>query len=272
LTLPNFLIVGAQKAGTTSLHAILAAHPETNMSEVKEVNYFINNDKFKRGLAFYSSFFEDKDAIATGESSPGYISHPGVAERIKQNLGDIKIIIMLRDPIKRAFSQYWDNRRRMGEWMSEGEIVKHCLEERYLPSRRGYFSRGVYAPQVEHYFSLFGKENVKTIFLEELVSKQETILKDIYSFLSLDINQGLSQLPPAENASQIWNNPLYTLFFKNPGLSRYLPKRARRFLFFGHKEKYKYPKPSSETLQRLNDFYKPHNKELVELLGRKLPW
>ena len=82
-----FLIVGAQRSGTTSLHDILDAHPETNMSAVKEINYFINPDKYVKGLSHYLTYFTNDQAKAIGESSPGYICFPGVAEQIRKDLG-----------------------------------------------------------------------------------------------------------------------------------------------------------------------------------------
>lgn len=272
MILPNFLIVGAQKCGTTSLHDILDAHPETNMSKVKEINYFINPTKYGKGLTHYSTYFTDDQAIAIGESSPGYICHPDVPERIRMDLGQIKIIVLLRDPIKRAFSQYWDNRRHLSEWLSEKEIIDQFLESQYEPGRKGYFSRGVYAPQVEKYFSLFSRENVKVVFLEELVRNQSATLKNIYDFLGLSSDKGLEKLPPASNSSIIWDNPVYKLFLDRPNLNRLFPKYARRILFFGSQSEFKYELPNKELMLKLEAFYRPHNDSLTKLLGRSLPW
>jgi hypothetical protein len=79
-----------------------------------------------------------------------------VHELIHQNLGNIKIVIILRNPIKRAFSQYWHNRRDLNEGMSESEIIDTYLETKYSPKRKGYFSRGVYFQDVKEYIQLFG--------------------------------------------------------------------------------------------------------------------
>lgn len=272
MNLPSFLIVGAQKSGTTSLHAILAEHPQANMSTIKEVNYFINESKYKRGLGYYASFFEDRKSRVSGESSPGYLCHPGVAEKIKKDLGNIRIIILLRDPVKRGFSQYWDNRRHLSEWMSEEQIIQNCLESNYVPGRRGYFSRGVYAPQVKKYFDLFGQDNVKVVFLEELVKDQKRELSEIYKFLGLDTDKGFDHLPPASNASQIWENDLYRFFFNHPYYNKWIHKHARRFLFFGNRVDFKYNLPSDEVLSSLHNFYRPFNQDLERLLGRQLPW
>lgn len=272
MILPNFLIVGAQKCGTTSMHEILAAHPETNMSRVKEINYFTNSTKHERGLTYYSSYFANIESKATGESSPGYICFPGVPDMIKNELGQIKIIILLRDPIKRAFSQYWDNRRHLKEWQTEKEIIDKYLEPEYSPGRKGYFSRGVYAPQVEKYIALFGRENVKVVVLEELLKNQKSFLQGIYTFLGLNKDLGHQYLPEPSNVSMIWNNPFYRFLLRKLHFNRYLPKHARRFLFFGNQSKFKYQLPSDDLMKRLNDFYKPYNDELAILLNRDLPW
>lgn len=272
MKVPNFLIVGAQKCGTTSLHEILDAHPETNMSKVKEINYFINPAKYARGLSHYSTYFSGDQAAAIGESSPGYMCHPGVPEKIRKDLGHIKIIILLRNPIKRAFSQYWDNRRHLSEWLTYDEIIDRYLASKYDPSQKGYFSRGVYAPQVEKYFNLFGRKNVQVVFLEELIGNQTEILKGVYGFLGISKDKGLEKLPPASNSSMIWENPVYKLFLNKPALNRFLPKHARRFLFFGSQSKFKYELPDDELMLKLKAFYKPHNDDLAKLLGRSLPW
>jgi len=270
--LPNFLIVGAQKCGTTSLHDILDAHPETKMSAVKEINYFINPERYAQGLSHYSTYFTNNQAKAIGESSPGYICHPGVAERIRRDLGQIKIIIILRNPINRAFSQYWDNRRHLSEWLTEKEIIDQYLESTYMPGRKGYFSRGVYAPQVEKYFTLFGRDSVKVVFLEEMVKNQSETLKSIYDFLGLSKDKGLEKLPSASNSSMVWSNPIYKLFRNRPSLNRFLPKHARRILFFGNQSKFRYELPNEELITRIKAFYHPHNEHLASLLGRPLPW
>jgi len=272
LPLPNFLIVGAQKCGTTSLHDILTEHPEAGMSDVKEINFFTFEKKFKKGLDYYSTFFRgiDENAIAIGESSPGYICTPRVAERIHKKLGKIKIVIILRDPIKRAFSQYWDNRRHLNEYMTEVEIVSNYLEANYKPGRRGYFSRGVYAHQVEKYFKLFGKENVHVMILEELIKSQNKTLQELYSFLGLNIQKGLQKLPPPSNSSQVWTNSLYNFFLNNPGFVKYLPKRGKRILLFGGKQSIDYTLPNERIIEELKNFYRPFNQELSELIENPL--
>lgn len=272
MTFPNFLIVGAQKAGTTTLYDILKRHPEVNMSLVKEINFFTSEKKISKGLEYYSSFFRPPNINqkVTGEASPGYMNFEGVPKMIKDKLGDIKIVMILRDPIDRAMSQYWDNRRHLSEFLNESEIVQKYLTEIYSTSSRGYFSRGVYIKYIKEYLKYFKREYIHIIILEELIREPESILLELYKFLGISSSKETLKLNKASNSSIIWDNKLYLYFLNNPSKNIMLPKHLRRFLFFGAKTNYKYPHPSSEIIKILQDFYEPWNKELESFLGRKM--
>lgn len=274
MSLPNFLIVGAQKCGTTSLHEILARHPQIYMSEKKEVNYFTIDKNYQKGLSYYEQHFpvRKEQYLAIGESSPGYICYPGVAERIAEDLGDIKIVMIFRDPIKRAFSQYWDNRRHLNEHHSEKEIVNKYLEEQYVPSRRGYFSRGVYIEYLLHYRSIFSEKNVHVIILEDLLRNPQIKLKELYEFLNVDPDKGRQELPAPSNASEIWLNPAYSFFFHNPKFVKYLPKRGKGLLFYGKRKSFKYNLPDDRIIKELLNFYRPYNLNLSKAIGNKLEY
>jgi hypothetical protein len=265
-------VVGAQKCGSTSLHDILSEHPQANMAKIKEINFFIYKNKYNKGLEYYSSYFEQPDAShrVTGESSPGYICTPGVHKLIHQNLGDIKIVIILRDPIKRAFSQYWHNRRDFNESMSESEIVDAYLEAKYFPKRKGYFSRGVYFSDVKKYIELFGENNVHIIILEHLIKNETSGLHQLYDFLGIDKEKGCQKLPKTSNPNAVWNNPFYNYLFDNPLITKYLPVKARRLFFFGKRDRFKYDLPAQPIIDELKKFYKPWNKKLEKLISINL--
>ncbi len=274
MNLPNFLIIGAQKSGTTSLHDILDAHPQALMSKPKEVNFFTFDYKLNKGLEYYSTFFQNNEIsnpIAIGESSPGYICYPDIHEKIYQHLGNIKIVMILRNPIKRAFSQYWDNRRQLKEECNEEEIIEKYLEADYQPGRKGYFSRGVYYNDVKKYIDLFGRENVHIIIFEKLLKHQKDELLRLYSFLGLDIDKGLQELPKASNSSSIFNNRFYCYFFNNPKHTQFLPKKFRKLLFFGKKVEYKYKQVNTEHLEKLKTFYAQWNEKLETLIDFEIP-
>lgn len=270
--LPDFLIVGAQKSGTTTLYDILNNHPEVNMSKTKEINFFTSEKKFSKGLSYYSTFFDKSigNQKIMGEATPGYMNYYGVAEKIYDSLGDIKIIMILRDPIKRAYSQYWDNRRHLKENMSENKIVSKYLSSTYNSSSRGYFSRGVYIKYIEDYLRFFSRENIHIIIFENFIKNPRDVILELYDFLGIDNSQPLLNLKEPSNSSIIWENPIYMFFLKNPQYNKYIPKNLRRLLFFGRKRKYKYNLPDEKTLNTLKRFYKNWNKKLEDFLSIKL--
>ena len=194
----------------------------------------------------------------------------GVHKLIHQDIGNIKIVIILRDPIKRAFSQYWDNRRQLKETMSESEIIDNYLEEVYSPKSRGYFSRGVYYSDVKKYVELFGKKNVHIIIFENLIKNQTTELQQLYNFLGIDKDKGFQKLPKPSNSAMVWKNPFYTYFLNNSSKTKYIPVKARRLFFFGKQEKFKYDLPKQSQIDKLKEFYKPWNKKLEQLTSINL--
>lgn len=272
MILPNFLIVGAQKSGTTTLYDILDMHPEVNMSKTKEINFFTSDQKFEKGLNYYSTFFkEPKDEHQiTGEASPGYMNNLYIPKLIKNKLGDIKIVMMLRDPIKRAYSQYWDNRRHLSESLTESEIIDKYLTDAYSSKSKGYFSRGVYIRYIEEYLKYFKRSDIHIIIFEELIDNPKNELKKLYNFLKIDDSDEFLNLSKSSNSSMIWNNNFYKFFLQNPKYNKYINKHLRRFFFFGKKEKYKYPLPSKKEIKVLQEFYKPWNMELESFLGRNI--
>ena len=106
--LPNFLCVGAQKAGSSSLYKLLKSHPEIYISEKNELHFFNVEENYKKGLQHYENFCEKgyKNQKLIGEFTPDYLQYSFVPSRIKNDLGDVKIIIILRHPVDRAYSQF----------------------------------------------------------------------------------------------------------------------------------------------------------------------
>ena len=272
INLPNFLIVGAQKCGTTSLYDILNEHPEANISSVKDINFFSLENKFTLGVEYYSSYFNKplKKHKITGEASPGYMNYPRVAEKIYHNLGEVKIVMILRDPIKRAYSQYWDNRRHLKEYLSEDEIIRDYLSTEYDSASKGYFSRGVYIQYIEEYLKYFSRDKMHIMIFEDLLKNPKKELSELYDFLGIDNSEQFLKLPKPSNSSTIWLNPIYNFLLKNPGYTKRIPIHARRLFFFGKKRAYKYELPSQKTMKILQDFYRPWNEKLEDFLGYKL--
>ncbi|MEX2132610.1 MAG: sulfotransferase domain-containing protein, partial [Acidimicrobiia bacterium] len=120
--LPTFLIAGAMRCGTTSLNAYLREHDEITVGQPKEVHFFDQN--YERGIDWYLQHFPGSDtAKAIGEATPAYLYFPEVAERIATTLPDVKILLLLRDPVDRAHSHYWHNRSVGREKLEFAEAI-----------------------------------------------------------------------------------------------------------------------------------------------------
>ena len=201
--LPNFLIVGASKSGTTALYYYLKQHPEISFPNLKEPKYFSSiNEKFPhkgigdtsvdkyvvKSFNEYCTLFDNIENIRVGEASPDTIYyHEKTSERIKETLGDIPIVIILREPVKRAFSAYMYLKRDSREKLSFIDGLKE--EEKRLSDNWdfiwGYKRCGLYHDQVKTFMDKF--TNVKIVLQEELKNQTTTILEDIYSFLNVDV-------------------------------------------------------------------------------------
>jgi len=125
--LPNFIIIGAQKCGTTSLHHYLDQHDEIVMSKVKELNFFNEELNWSKGLKWYEAHFQGEGKMR-GEASPHYTNYPmspGVAKRMKEIVPDAKIIYLVRDPVERLISAYLDDVKGYLESRDIGEVFKN---------------------------------------------------------------------------------------------------------------------------------------------------
>lgn len=197
--LPSFLGVGVQKGGTTTLHEILASHPDVFLPSCKEVHYFSLH--YDKGMSWYAHHFQDaKPAQLIGEITPYYLFHPEAARRIFNDLGLVKIVILLRDPLERTLSHYW-HARRLGfeqlplaqaleceqERLSGSEQLLKCLSGRHQAHQEmSYGSRSLYRHQVERFWQLFGRSNVLVRASEKLFGDQKSVIDEICNFLDLD--------------------------------------------------------------------------------------
>jgi hypothetical protein len=179
--LPNFLIIGAAKAGTTSLYQYLRGHPEAFMPAKKELSFFCEEFKWSNGLEWYEGQFEGGEfAIALGEASPRYSVYPvyqGVPARIAAAIPKVRLIYLVRDPIKRMQSQYLDN-------------VIHGLEskpvEDALSTNPFYLTSSRYALQIQQYLDHFPRDQILVVRSEEMRSERERVLSLIFTFLGID--------------------------------------------------------------------------------------
>src|SRR5437762_6880111 len=122
--LPNFLILGAAKSGTTSLYHVLKQHPQVFVTEKKELHFFVKEHWYRRGMRCYARHFAPARAEhrAVGEATPVYLCHPAAPHRIREHLPEARLIAIVRDPVQRAHSHYWQERRRLNEHRSFDEV------------------------------------------------------------------------------------------------------------------------------------------------------
>ena len=269
--LPNFLIIGSQKAGTTSLYHILKEHPQIFMSDTKEINFFFKDEEYACGPESYAKHFADSaNQLARGEASPGYICHPEAPARIHALLPDVKLILTVRDPIKRAISQYWDNRRHLNESHTFAEAVDLYLSDEYHPDEIGYFSRGVYMRYIRRYLEFFPRENMLILPFEEMLTDAESFYKRIFTFLGVDADFESEDFDEAFNPTEVWKNLPYQILIRRPRYQKKVPVKLRRLFYWGRKMRFSAPPIDEVSYQKLVDFYKPWNDELREFLGVEL--
>jgi sulfotransferase family protein len=179
--LPTFLVIGAMKAGTTSLHAYLRAHPDVFMAEPKELEFFVEGKNWERGVDWYQSCFASSgNATARGEASTTYTKHPffpGVPERIKRVLPDVRLVYVVRHPIRRMVSQYLHHVAEYGERRPASEV---------LLTNPMLFALSDYATQIERYFESFPREQLLIVTSEELDDRRAATLRTIYGFIGVD--------------------------------------------------------------------------------------
>jgi hypothetical protein len=195
---PNFFIVGAPKAGTTSLYSYLARHPQVFMPAMKEPQYFAQihpTAEFEHLVEaipdrsrYLRLYRKARGYHAIGDASPSYLWHPEVPGRIKRTVPEARIIIALRDPIERAHSHYLADFREGAENLPFHEALCNDLAR----SRKGlgvshmYVELGQYAAQVTRYLEVFGPDRVHLLLFEDLKSSGRHALDGICRFLGLD--------------------------------------------------------------------------------------
>ncbi|MEM7757850.1 MAG: sulfotransferase [Cyanobacteria bacterium P01_A01_bin.40] len=179
--LPNLIIIGAMKAGTTSLHYYLNLHPEISMSRQKELNFFVEEKNWYRGIEWYKSQFVGQAKIH-GESSPNYTKYPvysGVPQKMFSVIPETKLIYIVRNPIERIISHYmhsYAEKRENRSFEAALAELNHNL----------YVMRSQYFWQLEQYLELFSTSNILIITSEELLNFPQKTMESIFLFLGVE--------------------------------------------------------------------------------------
>jgi Sulfotransferase family len=295
--MPNFFIVGAARSGTTSLDHYLRQHPQIYIAHRKETHFFaadffpssfrgpgdegLSQDVIRDEEQYAQLFAGAAEAKAIGEASVFYLCFPGVAERIAQAVPNPKIIMILREPVERAYSAYMhlirDGRETLG--FEEGLSREEERKQKGFEPMWWYKELSLYSSQVKHYLELFGRQRVKVLLYDELSSNPGLMLRDIFTFLGVkedvvvdtSVRHNLSGVPKSRK--------LYTLldhFIHNPSL---LEKRIRSLvplqlrLVLASKAKSKLLDPVSldpEVHAQLKEYFAEDVGKLEDLLQRNL--
>jgi hypothetical protein len=261
--LPDFLIIGTQRGGTTSLYNYLIARPGVGPAMVKELHFF--DKKFNKGLLWYRAHFPSsiqknyfqlthKQAFVTGEASAYYLFHPHAPKRVAKVLPLVKLIVMLRNPIDRAYSQYnfevdlgretlpFEEALDREEERISKEREKILEDESYVSfdySRYSYVARGIYVDQLQTWMKLFPKEQFLMLKSEDFYANPVEALEHTSKFLNL---------PELETHEKKKNYKLHN-YNTTP-----------------------YPTMNPATRKRLAEYFEPHNARLYEQLGVNFGW
>lgn len=292
--LPNFFILGAAKAGTTTLYDLLGQHPEIYLSFDKEPMFFSNDQRFAKGLQWYGqTFFQGgKKYPMRGEASPHYLYWAEkVAPRIRKmhNANSAKFIVVLRDPIQRGYSWYWNMVKDGYEFLSfvdalkaeEFRIRQNLAKLEALGSMQyGYYRGGCYATQIQEYITRFSRDQLKIVLLEDLQNDQANTLKSIFRFLCIDTKVEIK--PTRSNVSVTPRSRFVHQYIKRSSASKnlvkyFLPYRLRHVLkslmLKLNSHEFHYPTIESEATYFLKKQYVSEITRLSELTGREIfPW
>ena len=291
-TLPNFIIIGAQKAATTSLYTYLRQHPEIFMTKVKEPMFFNSYKQkdifFTKGrkiarnktLEEYKSLFDNvKNEKAIGEASPAYIYNKKTTTLIKKEIPNVKIIAILRQPAERAYSNFLHARRAGREPLDDFEktfvLEDKRINENWSPLYH-YKSKGFYFKQLQRYFDVFPKDNIKILLFEDIIRNPILTTQEIFKFLNVDANftpetfrkMNVSGTPKGIFGWLIMKLRFYHLL-PNIQFNKYLPDFIIALLF---KSAYSKPKKLNENLKKeLTDkYYKTDILQLEKLIEKDL--
>jgi hypothetical protein len=239
--LPDFVVIGTQKGGTSFFYRLLTEHPLVRGAAAKELHFFDN--KFSEGVGWYRRCFSKGKRVCghrtiSGEASPSYLFDPRVPERMARIVPEARLIALLRNPVDRAYSHYQmevrrGNEARSFEEATEEEMTSAEDEGNTVDVRYAYLRRGLYAEQLERFSFFANRERLLVVKSENLFSGRLEVLDRVLRFL---------RLPPFE--------------------STLAPPAGRPT----------YEPMDPDTRRRLEGFFAPHNERLYELLSTDFGW
>jgi hypothetical protein len=277
---PNFFIVGAPRAGTTSLYEYLKNCENVFMSPIKETYFFSPNVNMKLILSkpvknqkdYQKLFHNVKTEKAIGEATPSYLWDPDSAKLIHEKIPNARIIIILRNPINRAFSHYLWLVSLGKENLSFSEAIKKSLSAKPDFSGR-IIDGGMYSNQIQRYLDEFDQKQIKIIIFEEFLKNPKLIVEDILKFLDIDSN------PPeifeafnsyVEPRGKLAKSMIQNKFLQKLGTSlpQTIASQATKIL----DKKAVKPKMSESNMKMLKNIYSEDVKNLKSILNKDFLW
>ncbi len=257
-TLPDFSVIGAMRGGTSRFYSLLIKHPHVKRAAAKELHYFDRPERLEKGLDWYRRCFpqpewKDGQWTITGEATPKYLFDPLVPERMARVVPEAKLIVLLRNPVDRAYSQYhrWTRRGLEGPsfeqtveeelaWLTGDESGPSGQDHRpdaALGGRYNQLARGIYVDQLVRWRRFFEEEQMLVLKSEDFFKRTADTLRVAQDFLELP--QREIELPPRKTT---------------------------------RKSTYEYEPMDPAVRRRLEAFFEPHNRRLYDYLGRDFGW
>ncbi len=271
---PNFIGIGAQKCASTWLHGILSDHPEVGVSEKKEIDFFSHH--YNHGFQWYERHFEEcSQQKVFGENSPSYFCEKGVPERVRDYAPDIKIILSIRDPIKRAISNH-KHEVRVGHFAGEDLSFEAGLNNNPM-----YIEQGRYATHLNRWLSCFDREQMLVVIMDDIYKDPLAVAQTVYKFLEIDETLQPAVLDKKFNRSFVHRH--MWLSKVKDSVYQYSQKPGLRWTWniassLGLKSLYRktnvmsseavIPAPKPETVAMLRNEFKEEIVQLEDMLNR----
>ena len=277
--LPNLIVIGGLKCGTTSLHHYLGLHPQVGMSKPKELNFFVAELNWELGEDWYANHFSATDPVR-GETSPHYTNEPrfsGVAERMRDVLGDdARVVYMVRDPIDRLLSHYLHN---IGGGYDDRPLEEAITED------SAYVQRSLYAMQLETYLAHFDRERILVVAQDELDAETEATMSRVFAFCGVDEGFTSPQFSRRWETGSAKGGGGFRLmdravrlpglraldrnFDRLPESMRWVVERIVHDPGAGAAPK---PELRDDLRERLSAIFRPDVERLEEIAGRRFGW
>ena len=260
--LPNFIGLGGNRSGSTWYADNLMRHGDIFVPRIKEIHFF--DADYDKGMDFYESFFTGwSGEKAVGEVTPAYFYSATIARRIKKDLPGIKLFVSLRNPVDRAYSQYW---RMIGM----GYLEKDVSFEEALETRGMLLSYGMHSVNLSNYYEYFDRDDLLPLLFDSIKKEPETVLNELFAFLGVEPEAEANYTLEAINRSASLPN-----LGRSKGLY-YLRRMMNRLGIHSLRDKMEninrtvLPPMNPETRQYLTDYFREDILKTEELIGKDL--